>query len=248
MPYSVPRRVSRSGGVKGNSRAREDVSNVRQLPTAFKPRGRVASRPSRWRKAKSSSLPSVAATWAFARWTIAVSDGASSAWRVTASEAWNSRSWPRCSASRSRVTSSRAIAASAGMVRPRRSDHDCADSKRTFCHSSVRAACAAGIGPTWIARSMGAPVARRPWRKPGPSDRGQRPRCSERVREPPTRTLRRPTSIVTGMASSVAVGAPPRAVATTNIRRARPLKRCAESPARASRPCRSSIRSTAQTA
>ena len=58
------------------------------------------------------------------------------------------------------------------MVRPRLKERDWADSKRTFCHSSVLAACSAGIGPRWMDRSIGAPAAMSPWRKPGASDRG----------------------------------------------------------------------------
>ena len=61
MPYSVPLRVSRSGGEKGKSRASDDVSSVRHTATAFRPRGRVDRMPSRWRKARGSSLPRVAA-------------------------------------------------------------------------------------------------------------------------------------------------------------------------------------------
>ena len=51
--------------------------------------------------------------------------------------------------------SSRAISASGDMVRPRLKERLCADSKRTFCHSRVLAACSAGIGPTWTDRSIG---------------------------------------------------------------------------------------------
>ena len=72
--------------------------------------------------------------------------------------------------------SSRAISASGDMVRPRFSDRDWADSKRTFCHSSVLAACSAGIGPTWTDRSIGAPAAMSPCRKPGERERGHLPR------------------------------------------------------------------------
>ena len=72
--------------------------------------------------------------------------------------------------------SSRAISASGDMVRPRLKERDWADSNLTFCHSSVLAACSAGIGPTWTDRSIGAPAAISPWRKPGARDRGQRPR------------------------------------------------------------------------
>ena len=67
------------------------------------------------------------------------------------------------------------------MVRPRLKERDWADSKRTFCHSRVRAACSAGIGPRWTDRSIGAPAAMSPWRKPGASDRGHLPRWSDRV-------------------------------------------------------------------
>ena len=72
--------------------------------------------------------------------------------------------------------SSRAISASGDMVRPRLKERDWADSKRTFCHSSVLAACSAGIGPTWTERSIGAPAAISPWRKPGANDRGHLPK------------------------------------------------------------------------
>ena len=57
--------------------------------------------------------------------------------------------------------SSRAISASGDMVRPRLKERDWADSKRTFCHSSVLAACSVGIGPRWTDRSIGAPAAMR---------------------------------------------------------------------------------------
>ena len=67
MPYSVPLRVSRSGGEKGKRRAMLDVSSVLHSATALRARGRVDRMPSRWRKARGSSLPSVAAKWAFAR-------------------------------------------------------------------------------------------------------------------------------------------------------------------------------------
>ena len=147
MPYSVPRLVSRSGGEKGNSLASEDVSSVRHTATAFSARGRVDRMPSRWRKARLSSLPRVAAKCPFARCVISLSESSSPACRVTDSDEWNSRSRPRCTSSLSRVTSSRAISASGDRERPRFSERLCADSKRTFCHSRVRAACSAGIGP-----------------------------------------------------------------------------------------------------
>ena len=87
--------------------------------------------------------------------------------------------------------SSRAISASGDMVRPRLNERDWADSKRTFCHSRVRAACSAGIGPRRMDRSIGAPAAMRLCRKPGARDRGHLPRCSDRTRVPPMRMSRR---------------------------------------------------------
>ena len=54
-----------------------DVSRLRHSATAFRARGSVANRPSRWRKARLSSLPRVAAKWAFARWVISLSDASS---------------------------------------------------------------------------------------------------------------------------------------------------------------------------
>ena len=230
MPISVPLRVSMSGGEKGKSRAREEVSSVRHSPTALRASGSAESIPSRWRKASGSSLPRVAAKWAFARCVISLRESASSAWRVTERDEWKRRSRPRCTSSRRRVTSSRAISASGDMVRPRRSDRPWADSKRTFCHSSVRAAWSAGIGPRWTERSMGAPAAMRPWRKPGASDRGHLPRCRERASRPPTRTSRRSTSTSTGVSSSDSAGEPPRAAAMRNIRSWRPLRGCTDSP------------------
>ena len=83
MPYSVPLRVSRSGGEKGKSRASDDVSSVRHTATALSPRGRVDRMPSRWRKARGSSLPRVAAKCPLARWVISLRDASSFAWRVT---------------------------------------------------------------------------------------------------------------------------------------------------------------------
>ena len=75
--------MSRSGGEKGKSLARLDVSRLRHSATAFRARGRVDSSPSRWRKARSSSLPRVAPKWAFARWVISFRDVSSFACRVT---------------------------------------------------------------------------------------------------------------------------------------------------------------------
>ena len=167
MPYSVPLRVSRSGGEKGNNLARLDVSSVRHVAMAFKAIGRPDKIPSRCRKARGSSLPSVAAKWPFARWVISLRAFSSFACRVTDREAWKSLSRPRCTSSRRRVTSSRAISASGDIVLPRLKERDWADSKRTFCHSRVRAACSAGIGPRWMDRSIGAPAAIRLWRNPG---------------------------------------------------------------------------------
>ena len=119
--------------------------------------------------------------------------------------------------------SSRAISASGDMVRPRFRERDWADSKRTFCHSSVLAACSDGMGPTWTARSIGAPAAISPWRKPGASERGHLPRWRERARLPPTRMSRRPISTSVGLSSSNSVGEPPRAADTRSIRSCRPL-------------------------
>ena len=87
MPISVPLRVSRSGGEKGKSRAKLDVSSVRHSATGFKASGSVESSPALCRKARSSSLPRVAAKWALARWVIALSEAASCACSVTDSEA-----------------------------------------------------------------------------------------------------------------------------------------------------------------
>ena len=225
-----------------------DVSSVRHSATAFRARGSVDSIPSRCRKARLSSLPRVAAKWPFARWVISLSDASSFARSVTDREAWKSRSLPRCTSSRRRVTSSSAISASGDMVRPFLNDSDWADSKRTFCHSSVRAACSAGIGPKWTDRSIGAPAAMRLWRKPGESDRGHLPRWSERVRCPPTRMSRRLTSTSTGSSSSRSPGVPPRADASSSIRNWRPLRGWTDSPARASRPRSSSTRPNSATA
>ena len=77
MPYSVPLRVSRSGGEKGKRRAMLDVSSILHTATALRARGSVDRMPSRWRKARGSSLPSVAAKWALARWVISLSDAPS---------------------------------------------------------------------------------------------------------------------------------------------------------------------------
>ena len=63
-----------------------EVSRLRHSATAFRARGNVESNPSRWRKARLSSLPRVAAKWAFARWVISLSDASSLAWRVTESD------------------------------------------------------------------------------------------------------------------------------------------------------------------
>ena len=144
--------------------------------------------------------------------------------------------------------SSRAISASGDMVRPRLKERDCADSKRTFCHSSVLAACSVGIGPTWTDRSIGAPAAISPWRKPGASDRGHLPRWRERTRVPPMRMSRRLISTSTGVSSSNSAGVPPRAEAKSSIRSWRPLSRWTDSPALASRPRSSSIRPNSHTA
>ena len=138
--------------------------------------------PSRCRKARLSSLPRVAAKWARAFWVRSLRVAWSAAWSVTDREAWNSLSLPRWTSSLSLLTSSRAISASGDMERPRLKDSDCADSNRTFCHSRVRAACSAGIAPRWTDRSMGAPAAISPCRKPGARLRGHLPRCRERVR------------------------------------------------------------------
>ena len=54
-----------------------DVSRLRHSATALRARGRVDINPSRWRKARLSSLPRVAAKWAFARWVISLSDASS---------------------------------------------------------------------------------------------------------------------------------------------------------------------------
>ena len=225
-----------------------DVSRLRHSATAFRARGRVESNPSRCRKARSSSLPRVAAKWALARWVISLRDASSLAWRVTDRDEWKSRSRPRCTSSRSRVTSSRAISASGDMVRPRLKDRDWADSNLTFCHSRVRAACSAGIGPRWTDRSIGVPAAMRLCKKPGASDRGHLPRCRERTRVPPMRMSRRLISTSTGSSSSNSVGVPPRAADRRNIRRRRPCMGWTESPDLASRPRSSSMRENSLTA
>ena len=217
MPYSVPLRVSRSGGEKGNRRARLDVSSVLHTATAFRASGSVDSSPSLCRKARASSLPNVAAKWALALWVISLRESASFACRVIDRDEWKSLSRPLCTSSRRRVTSSRAISASGDMVRPRLKERDWADSKRTFCHSRVLAACSAGIGPRWMDRSIGAPAAMRLCRKPGARDRGHLPRCSERTRLPPIRMSRRLIATSTGVSSSISAGEPPRAADTRNI-------------------------------
>ena len=82
-------------------------------------------------------------------------------------------------------------------MRPLCMDRDWADSNRTFCHSRVREACSAGIGPRWRETSMGAPAAMSLCRKPGARDLGHFPRCSDRVRCSPTLTSLRLTSAST---------------------------------------------------
>ena len=225
-----------------------DVSSVRHSATAFRARGSVERSPSLCRKARASSLPRVAPKWAFARWVISLSDASSFAWSVTDREAWKSLSLPRWTSSLSRVTSSRAISASGDMVRPFLKDRLCADSKRTFCHSSVLAACSAGMGPTWTDRSIGAPADISPWRKPGASDRGHLPRWRERTRLPPMRMSRRPISTSTCASSSNSVGEPPMVAETRSIRSWRPLSGWTDSPALESRPRRSSMRVKSHTA
>ena len=79
--------MSRSGGEKGNSLARLDVSSVLHTATALRPRGSVESSPSLCRKARASSLPRVAAKWALARWVISFRDFSSLACRVMDREA-----------------------------------------------------------------------------------------------------------------------------------------------------------------
>ena len=74
MPMRVPLLVSRSGGEKGYSLATELVSNVRHTATAFSAKGRVDRNPSRCRNGSRSSLPSVAAKCARARWVISFRD------------------------------------------------------------------------------------------------------------------------------------------------------------------------------
>ena len=226
----------------------DEVSRLRHSATAFIAMGSVDSRPARWRKGRVSSFPRVAPKWAFARCVISLSAASSRAWRVIETEEWKSRSRPRCTSSRSRVMSSRAISASGDMVRPLRRERDWADSKRTFCHSRVRAACSAGMGPRWMARSMGAPAAMSPCRNPGARARGQRPRCSERVRCPPTRISRRLTVTSTCSSSSRSAGEPPRADARRSRRRVRPVSGWAARPALPRRPRRSPARSNGQMA
>ena len=121
---------------------------MRQAATALSASGWVESRPSRWRKGKRVEL---------AQGGREVGRGALGQFvqrlrrrrraGSSESEAWNRRSRPRCTSSRSRLTSSSAISASGDIVLPRRSESERADSKRTFCHSSWRAACSEGIGP-----------------------------------------------------------------------------------------------------
>ena len=55
---------------------------------------------------------------------------------------------------------------------------------------------------TWIERSIGAPAAISPCRKPGASKRGHLPRCKERVKWPPTRISRRLISTSSSASSS----------------------------------------------
>ena len=83
MPMRVPLLVSRSGGEKGKSLARDEVSNVRHTATALSANGRVDSSPSRCRKVSRSSLPRVAAKCALARWVISFRNVSSFAWSVT---------------------------------------------------------------------------------------------------------------------------------------------------------------------
>ena len=64
-----------------------DVSSVRHSATAFRASGRVDKRPSLCLKARLSSLPRVAAKWAFARWVISFRAFSSLAWSVTEREA-----------------------------------------------------------------------------------------------------------------------------------------------------------------
>ena len=248
MPYRVPLRVSRSGGEKGNSRASDDVSNVRHTATAFRPRGNVESRPSLWRKARLSSLPRVAAKWARAFCVMSLSVSALSACNVTDNDAWNSLSRPRCTSSRSLDTSSRAISASGDMERPRLKERLWADSNLTFCHSRVRAACSVGMAPRCTDRSMGAPAAISPCRKPGASDLGHLPRCRERTRRSPTRMSRRLTSTSVSRCSSRSTGEPPKAAESQNRRKGSPARGKTPSPPRVSSPCSSSIRLCSQTA
>ena len=127
-------------------------------------------------------------------------------------------------------------------------ERDWADSKRTFCHSRVLAACSAGIGPTWTDRSIGAPAAISPWRKPGARERGHLPRWRERVICAPTRMSRRPISTSTGCSSSNSVGEPPRAAETTSILSCRPRSGWTDSPALERRPRKSSMRANSHTA
>ena len=60
-----------------------DVSRLRHSATAFRARGSVESSPSLCLNARLSSLPRVAAKWAFARWVISLRASASFACRVT---------------------------------------------------------------------------------------------------------------------------------------------------------------------
>ena len=221
---------------------------MRHTATAFSARGRVDRRPSRWRKGRESSLPRVAAKWARAFWVRSLRVSWSAAWSVTDREAWNSRSLPRCTSSRRRDTSSRAISASGDRLRPRFRDMDWADSKRTFCHSRVRAAWSEGIASRWTERSMGAPAAIRPWRNPGASERGHLPRCRERTRWLPTRMSRRLTSTESSSSSSRSLGEPPRAEASNSSFSGWPFRGNTPKPARDSRPRSSSARACSQIA
>ena len=200
------------------------------------------------RKARLSSLPRVAAKWALAFWVRSFRVSWLSAWRVTDREAWNSRSRPRWTSSRRRLTSSRAISASGDMERPRFRDRDWADSNRTFCHSRVRAACSVGMAPRCTDRSMGAPVAISPCRKPGARDRGHLPRCRERTNRAPIWMSRRLTWTSISAPSSRSTGEPPRVADSQNRRSGSPTSGKTPRPPRASSPCSSSIRLCSQTA
>ena len=77
---------------------------------------------------------------------------------------------------------------------------------------------------------MGAPAAISPWRNPGASDRGQRPRCSDRTSLSPMRMSRRLTSTSTWESPSKSEGEPPRAADTRNKRSWRSLSGWTDSP------------------